>query len=273
MMNIRGARKKWIILIAALFLMCWWIAGCMLMHRQPDTSDSRQPDQISVLANKNRALQQELDTSNAELQNLEKDFSNLKTQVLGYEALIKDLRHRGDVQQQRLDAAIIEVVRAKAKLRSLGSKAEAASTLAEAEIAVKALKGRAASAGEIAMKEIATADQLLDMSRKEFNARNFGGALYLANQAKSQIRAVQIRLGKRFCGPIREGESFFAQPLALKIVKDCNLRAGPGLNEKIIGKLNEGAEIIGDSYKESWIHVETREGLNGWVFQPLIGVP
>ena len=121
---------------------------------------------------------------------------------------------------------------------------------------------------------MATADQLLNMSINEFKAQNFGGALYLANQTKGQIRLVQDRLDKTTDGIVIEGESPFAQPLTLQVLKDdCNLREGPGFQYKIIGKLSKDAVVVGFSFKENWIRVETKDGISGWIFQTLIGAP
>lgn len=213
-------------------------------------------------------------SSNEKSKGLEQDISNLKLQVLGYEALVSDLRRRADIQQKRLDAAIVEVVRTKSKLRSLESKAEAASTLAEAEIAVKTLRQRGGKANEVTLDEISIADQLLNMSIDEFKAQNFGGALYLANQAKGQVRAIQERLDKKAEVTTAEGESLFAQPLKLKVIKeDCNLREGPGLDHKVIDKLENGEVVVGFSFKGSWVRVETKAGQSGWIFQTLVGTP
>lgn len=78
-------------------------------------------------------LQEALTKQTTANQELEGELARLQLLLLEKEAKNKDL-------DQRLDEAILEVVRAKAKLRSLESKAEAVSTLAEGEIALKALK-------------------------------------------------------------------------------------------------------------------------------------
>src|SRR6267143_449579 len=86
-----------------------------------------------------------------------------------------------DALQERLDDARQEVVRAMAKLQTLATRAEAASAIAEAEIALQPLQ----AAGTRAAPEYAQARRLLDQSTVEFNKSNYGGALYLASQAKS----------------------------------------------------------------------------------------
>src|SRR5256885_7379920 len=72
-----------------------------------------------------------------------------------------------------------------AKLQTLASRAEAASAMAEAEIALQSLKTAAAPQ---AVPETGQATQMLQQSTAEFNKRNYGGALKLAHQAKSGDR-------------------------------------------------------------------------------------
>ena len=120
----------------------------------------------------------------------ESEIAKIRLQVLEKEAESKALEERLNIQQVMLDEAIQEVVRAKAKLRSLESKAEAASEMAEAEIAVKALKVTLKDKGEDS--EIVKAEQLLKMSVKEFQKENYGGALYLTSQAKGHIKNAEM---------------------------------------------------------------------------------
>ena len=83
--------------------------------------------------------------------------------------------------QDKLDDAIQEVIRAKAQLQSLESRAQAASMLAEAGVALS-------TQGTVAPRpEILQAEQLLEMSAAEFDNENYGGSLYLTSQAKSLI--------------------------------------------------------------------------------------
>lgn len=266
-------------ILLALFSACWAMSGCAHTKQPPAPEPAVliapcPPDRTDELKRKIAELESNVQSGLEKNLSLEQDVANMKLKVLGYEAHIGDLRRRSDILQKRLDAAIVEVVRAKSKLRSLESKAEAASTLAEAEIAVKTLKKQGDSTDEVIRDEIAIADQLLNMSIDEFKALNFGGALYLANQAKGQVRIIQERLDKKTEATASDGESLFAQPLNLKVIKDdCNLREGPGLTYKVIGSLNSGDAVTAFSFKENWVRVATETGQRGWIFQSLIGVP
>ena len=111
--------------------------------------------------------------------------------------------------QADLDQAREEVVRAMAKLQTLASRAEAASGMAEAEVALQPLKGRTP---QQTAPEAAQATKLLREASVEFNQENYGGALYLANQAKALAAAGTGRLSSREHSADRPGEMPFAVP-------------------------------------------------------------
>ena len=202
-------------------------------------------------------------------------LAKLQLRLLERDAQIKQLEERLNSRQAMLDEAIQEVVRAKAKLRSLESKAEAASEMAEAEIAIKALKTQLA--GQRQNTELIKAQELLKMSAKEFKKENYGGAVYLTSQAKGHIRAGQIQLtGREKAAPIKRlpptrGEVFFSLPLPLKVLKTSNLREQPDRESKVITTLEKGTPLIGYSYKDKWVRVMSEDGTYGWVFQTLVG--
>ena len=222
-----------------------------------------------------KKLQQTLAEREASLETLEDTMAKLQLRLLERDAQIKQLEERLNSQQEMLDEAIQEVVRAKAKLRSLESKAEAASEMAEAEIAVKTLKAQLA--GQTRNPELIKAQELLKMSAQEFKKENYGGAIYLTSQAKGHIRAGQIQLtGRTKVAPNKrlppiKGEVFFALPLPLQVLKTSNLREQPDLESKIITTLEQGTPLIGYSYKDKWVRVMSEDGNNGWVFQTLVG--
>src|ERR1041384_5942282 len=101
-------------------------------------------------------------------------IARLEMRLLERDAQLADL-------PTRLEDARQEVVRAMAKLQTLASRAEAASGMAEAEVALRTLK----TGGGQAAPEVGQAGSLLEESSTEFNKQNYGGALYLANQAKT----------------------------------------------------------------------------------------
>jgi uncharacterized coiled-coil protein SlyX len=159
-----------------------------------------------------------------------------------------------------------EVVRAMARLRSLATRAEAASGIAEAELAVQSLRSKADRAGS----ELAQAQQLLDLSGTEFNSENYGGALYLANQAKTVAKEGESRVaGAQDLTP-RPGEVVFAVPVPLKVVSRANVREGPGTSFAVLFTLDPGALVLGHSYAADWVRVVDDGGHAGWITRNLV---
>jgi len=250
-------------------------AGCIQQPVQPCPEVPDCPpcptEKADRLAGENRLLQQDLVSSRAEIEDLERRAADLEIQLLQKEALNIELQRRAVLRQQRLDSAITEVVRTKSKLRTVESKAEAASTIAEAEIAVKSLQSRIDSDEDQNQIEVLEkAKRLLEQSTAEFKARNFGGALYLAVQSKNQVASADGRLQGRDEGARMAGETVFDHPLRLKVIKNTNLRTGPGLNYKVSNTLKSGTVIVGHAYKENWIRIDTEKGQAGWVHQSLV---
>jgi uncharacterized coiled-coil protein SlyX len=260
--------------LLAFFIVGWVAVGCQAgpQIKQPEPAPCP-PERVAELRSENRSLQQALAAREQVVRRLDQELSTLKIKTIEQDAVIHELRRRSATQQKRLDEAIVDVVRSKAKLRSMESKAEAATTIAEAEVAFKALQKQAASFDWISLDEIAISEHLMEMSAQEFNAQNYGGALYLANQAKGRVRTAQESLNSMLNTSPASGEGAFsfAQPLPLKVLKRSNLRSGPGLDYKIVVELEKGTLIVGLSHRKDWIHVKAPEEMTGWIYRPLVG--
>src|SRR4051812_36311314 len=114
-------------------------------------------------------------------------ISRLELALLEKTAQVEEL-------QGQLDEAREEVVRAMAKLQTLASRAEAASGMAEAEVALQPLKARSA---QQTAPEATQAARLLREASTEFGQENYGGAPFLATQAKSLAAAGTGRFSAR----------------------------------------------------------------------------
>ncbi|GMR12963.1 MAG: hypothetical protein BMS9Abin29_1158 [Gemmatimonadota bacterium] len=175
----------------------------------------------------------------------------------------------GDLERQ-LEAARQEVVRAMARLQTLTSRAEAASVMAEAEIALEAMAG---AAGDEEPPSATQARTLLILSTSEFANENYGGALYLASQARRVARAGEGRLTNGEEGGRQPGEVPFALPLTLETVRRSNVRAGPGLGFGVLFTLDPATPVVGHSHTERWVRITDDEGRGGWIFHNLITSP
>ncbi len=203
----------------------------------------------------------------AAYRDLQERATRAELSLLERDAQIRELEQRLDEQQRLLDATINEVVRAKAKLRGVESKAEAASEIAEAEIALKALHELPLGAEA---PEYRKSMELLERSGEEFERQNYGGSIYLTSQAKALIRQAQVRLRERESLESVDGEMAFGSPLPLQVTRNSNVRDGPGLEFRVLTTLERGTRVIGYSHIGSWVRVKLEDGSSGWIHQKLV---
>jgi uncharacterized coiled-coil protein SlyX len=194
---------------------------------------------------------------------LEQRAARLELRVLEKEAQVEQL-------QGRLDDARREVVRAMAKLQSLATRAEAASGMAEAEIALRALHPSDGN-GSPSTPESTQGGQLLQLAAAEFDKQNYAGALYLATQAKNAAAAGRVRLASGDRGTPRAGEVPFALPLRVQTTGRANVREGPGASFRVLFTLESGSSLVAYSYVDQWVRVADETDRAGWIHQTLIG--
>jgi hypothetical protein len=193
---------------------------------------------------------------------LERRLGRAELRVLEKEAQVAEL-------ESRLDDARDEVVRTMAKLETLNSRAEAASGMAEADVAIQALR----TAGGTQSPELSQATAMIRRSTTEFEKRNFGGALYLANQARAFAQAGRARLAGSARTPARAGETPFAVPVRLKVTGRGNVREGPATTFAVAFAVEGGSALTGMSWADDWIRVVDDAGRSGWIFRTLVGRP
>ncbi len=195
---------------------------------------------------------------------LEREVARLRVQVLERDAQIAEL-------DRRLDEAINEVVRAMARLRTLATRAEAASAIAEAEVSIQQLRQRV---GTQRTPELPQAEQLLRSGNTEFEAGNFGGAVYLATQAKRVATVGRGRVAEAGGGPSRRGETAFSAPVPLVTTSRANLRSGPGTNFEVVATVEPSTRLTGHAALQDWLRVTLADGRAAWVHQGLVrGAP
>jgi hypothetical protein len=232
-----------------------WLLPALHGCAQPSTQTAPAPvardtvrivDTVRLAAGADRALEQRA--------------TALQLQLLEREAELADLR-------QQLDAAIREVVRSMGRLQTLATRAEAASAMAEAEVAVQQLETRS---GGRSAAEYAQAKRLLEMSGAEFNRDNYGGSVYLANQAKGAAATARGRLADVAGDDLLPEEARFTVPLRLEVTSRSNVRDGPSTRHAVLYSLDRGAAITGHSYLDQWIRITDAQGRRGWIFYNLV---
>jgi uncharacterized coiled-coil protein SlyX len=225
-----------------LTLSFWACASQKAADPTPAPAPARRPAQTSARPEQDRRI------------------ARLELSLMEKEAQVEEL-------QARLDETRQEVVRAMAKLQTLATRAEAASGMAEAEVALQTLKP---GPGQPVAPEAAQGTRLLNQSSTEFNRQNYGGALYLANQAKTQAGAARGRLSAQERGAQRPGETPFAVPIQLKAVGRANVREIPGGGSRIAFAIEQGDSVTGYSYVDEWVRISDDAGRGGWIARSLV---
>lgn len=189
---------------------------------------------------------------------LEQRLARAELLLLEKEAQVEDLR-------ARLDDARQEVVRAMARQQSQASRAEAASVMAEAEIAQQSLTAAGAGPGA---QEVG---RLLKLANAEFERQNYAGAAYLAGQAKGVAFSARGQPESTDRGALRAGERPFASPLRLATTTGANVREGPGGAFRVLFTLPAGTSVTAHSLTDQWVRITDATGRAGWIHQGLIG--
>jgi uncharacterized coiled-coil protein SlyX len=228
-------------------------SACGSRPAAPPAPDPAPPDPASVAPR--RVVAETVTVRDPEL---ERRVARLELQVWERDAQIEDL-------ENRLTEARGEVVRAMEKLQTLATRAEAASGMAEADVAIQGLQSLGPQTPEFRQ-----ATQLMEGSTAQFNKQNFGGALYMANQAKGIAAQGRRRLAAGERGNLRQGEVFFALPISLRTTSRGNVRDGPATTFRVVFTADAGTALTGVSYLGDWVRVIDDESRSGWISRSLI---
>lgn len=188
-------------------------------------------------------------------------LARLQTQLDEKDARIQSL-------EKKLSETIQEAVRSKAKLRSQENRAEAASSLAEAEVALKTLQG--AQSGAEKQPEVAQASALMAMGADELKRENYSGSLYLTNQVKVLAKHIQEKAQGRELLSVSDGETLFALPLPLKSLAGGKAREQPTVDAAVAWSVERGAPLTAYSFKGLWVRVKGEGERWGWVSYNLV---
>lgn len=203
----------------------------------------------------------------AELEDRDRQIAQLQLKLLARDADIARQQAELEEIKQRLDDAVLEIVRSKAKLGSLGSRAEAATSLSESELLLGSLRRERG----VQASELTTAEKMLALGNKEFKNGNYGGAFYLSSSAKTALGMVSSRLrGAVPAAGDASAETKFVLPVKLRIGARANIREAPRPDSRILRVADKGTAIVGIAHRDRWVLVEFEDGLRGWSFHDLL---
>ena len=176
----------------------------------------------------------------------------------------KRLEERVALLQRDLELTETEIIRTKARLKGIETRAEASSAIAEARILAGRLdpKARAATVA-LCNENIAKAEQQLSASPP-----NYGAAVFFAMKSQDIAKKAQ-----EATDPTRhttaEDERPSPQPTFRVKAKSANIRKGPDVTEEVLGEAPEGSVLEASAVKGDWVKV-TYNGTTGWVSRALL---
>jgi hypothetical protein len=196
------------------------------------------------------------------------ELARLRQDLAQREAELRELRTNQRDQVKVLQESTREVERAKVKLRRLATQADAASYIAEVEVALQSLRN-AVGAG---IPLLGLAEGIVQSTATPFAQGDYGGAMDLAVQAEQLVTVVADERGRR-ASPVRAaGETTFRVAVPLRVIADSHLRRQPLGTAAVLGVLSKDSLLVAHAHKGSWLRVETADGRMGWVDQKRVGV-
>jgi uncharacterized protein YgiM (DUF1202 family) len=191
----------------------------------------------------------EVDRLNARLRRSDEDQRRLEERI----ALL----------QRDLELTETEIIRTKARLKGIETRAEASSAIAEARILAGRLdpKARAVTLS-LCNENIAKAEQQLSQV-------NYGAAVFFAMKAQDIAKKAQEASdsGRHTAGPDDERPS--PQPTYRVKAKTANIRKGPDVSEDVVGEAPEGSVLEASALKGDWVKV-SYNGTTGWVSRSVL---
>ena len=201
------------------------------------------------------------------IENQQKKIAELE-QLLAMKAVeIKQGNIREKEQEQVIEAASHEITRAQIKLHRLATRSSSASIIAEAEIAMDALKQQSIhqSSEEHLQKD---AQRLLDAATFYFSQDDYALATDFASQSVEFTNMVADTNRDR---PNRVTVAFNS-PVRLQVSNNVNLRQMPGTHSTVLAVLEKGTFLTATAYQGNWLRIQTDQNRQGWVSNMLVEV-
>jgi len=198
-----------------------------------------------------------------------REIARLREGLANREVELRDLRSNQREQVKVLQESTREVTRARVKLRRLATQADAASYVAEVEVAMESLRSSLGATSSFPLMLLA--QSILESTAAPFAQGDYGVAMDRAAQAEQLISWVahyQVRPGSRGRVP---GEVPLQAAIPLKVTIDSNLRRQPLRKAPVVGVLKKDSPLVAHAHKGGWMLVKTADGRSGWVDQLRLG--
>lgn len=203
----------------------------------------------------------------AEKEAQQHEIERLQKLLAENEAQIRSQQVRQQDQAKALQETTSQAARAQVKLRRLATRPAAASTIAEAEVALENLKLSQVAESEQSVQ--AQAQRLLNAAAASYVEDNYVAAMDYAAYARGFIDMMENNRTFKIADPRRLTVPF-SVPIPMRVRSDSNLRQKPSESAAILGLLKKDSAITVEAYRGDWLHVQTADGRSGWVLNTLV---
>lgn len=261
-----GARRVlgWIILLVLGLNMI----GCsILLKTQPEPPPVAPPESGLKEHQEIERMQKLLMEKEAEKEVQQQEIERLQKIVAEKEAQLRVQQARQQDQAKTLQETSSQAVHAQVKLRRLATRPAAASTIAEAEVAMENLKSSQFTESEQVVQS--QAQRLLNTAAESYAEDNYVVAMEYAAYARGFIdmiknnRAIKMSDSRRVITP-------FEVPIPLRAATNSNLRQNPALSAAVLGVVKKDSPIIAEAYQGDWLRIHTADRQSGWVLNTLV---
>ena len=199
----------------------------------------------------------------------EREVARLRRELAAREEELRELRTNQREQVKIIQESTREVTRAKVKLRRLATQAEAASYIAEVEVALASSRAAGGAAATSALLDLAQAT--IAATAAPFAQGDYGTAMDRAAQAEQLIAvAADLQGQARSRAPV-SGEMLLQASIPLRASVDGPLRREPRRSAAVAGSVKKGAPVVARAYKGGWLRVDTEGGRSGWIEHSKLG--
>lgn len=197
----------------------------------------------------------------------QREIERLQQLLTEKDVLIRNLNARQQDQAKALQESTSKVTRDQVMLRRLATKPGAASSIAEAEVAIASLKLSQVTVPE----QILQAQRLLDAATASYAKGNYGTTMDHAAQTREFIEMVKDNHSRKASDP-RLAMVAFNVPIPLRAKTNVNLRLKPFTNAAKLVTLKKDSALTAKAYLGDWLQVQTSDMRSGWVLNTLVEV-
>jgi hypothetical protein len=199
-----------------------------------------------------------------------REIARLRQDVADRDAELRNLRVSQREQVKVIQESTREVTRAKVKLRRLATQAEAASYIAEVEVALESLRAAQGVTAKAPLLDVAQA--MIASSAAPFAEADYEAAKDRAAQAEQLVAAIANSRPPSRSRPWVPGEVLLQMPIPLRVTDESRLLRQPRRGARVTEELGKDRLVVARAYKGNWLRVDTEYGRSGWIEQSRLGV-